>query len=379
MSDNSSTNKENALSAAAAAASAPSTEVLDHEHLRQELVKDKSHHLKNGRFVNPWPSFSLMPTLEFAKYLITADQKAVRKSIADGKAPAVVALDKTKIDSPSPLQLTWLGHASLLVQIDGINVLCDPVFSQRCSPVQWMGPRRYTKAPCQVDELPHIDVLIISHNHYDHLDWNTLTEVSKKYPDIKVFSALGNRGILESLGFKNVSIGDWWDEFSVSVPGTEGSFTFACTPAQHMTARGIFDRMATLWSSWVIQGPSKRKFFFSGDTAYSSTYNNEAKAECPVFKQIGLLYGPFDLSAIAIGAYGPEIMFSTMHVNPEQAVRIHEDVRSKKSIGIHWGTFVLTGEPVDEPPRRLCMEMDARGHPADEFTVLSIGETIQAN
>ncbi|KAJ2707265.1 Protein-lysine N-methyltransferase efm4 [Coemansia sp. IMI 203386] len=356
-----------------------STKVLEHESLRLSFAKDKSHHLANGRFANPWPSFSLMPTLDFAKYMIfTADQKPVKKSIADGKAPKVVSLDRAKIDSPGSLQVTWLGHASLLVQIDGINVLCDPVFSQRCSPVQWMGPKRFTEAPCQVGDLPHIDVLIISHNHYDHLDWNTLTEVSKKYPNIKVFSALGNKNILESLGFKNISIGDWWDEFSVNVPGTEGSFTFACTPAQHMTARGIFDRMATLWSSWVIQGPSKRKFFFSGDTAYSSTYNNEAKAECPAFKQIGQLYGPIDLSAIAIGAYGPESIFSTMHVNPEQAVRIHEDIGSKKSIGIHWGTFVLTAEPVDEPPRRLCLEMDARGHPADEFTVLSIGETIQA-
>ncbi|KAI7821458.1 beta-lactamase superfamily domain-containing protein [Kickxella alabastrina] len=302
------------------------------EQLRQQFLADKSHHQSNGRFTNPWPSFSLQPNTKFFTSLLTTDRNPSSRSIAEGRAPKVLALNDAKISEPSDLQLTWLGHASLLLQINGATVLCDPVFSERCSPVQWMGPKRYTRAPCQVDELPP--------------------------------------GILESLGFKDVSIGDWWDEF-------KGEFKFACTPAQHMTARGVFDRMATLWSSWVVQGPSGHRFFFSGDTAYSSTYENESKAECPAFKQIGQVYGPFSLAAIAIGAYSPEILFSTMHVTPEQAVRIHEDIGSKKSIGIHWGTFVLTAEEVDEPPKRLALEMEACGYPADEFTVLSIGETIQ--
>ncbi|KAJ1856574.1 Protein-lysine N-methyltransferase efm4 [Coemansia sp. RSA 2703] len=355
-------------------------EGLDREGLRQRFFKDKSHHLPNGRFTNPWPSFSVpsMPTLLY-NFLFVADNKPVKKSIAEGRVPQVVPLDEAKISNPSGVQMSWLGHASLLVQIDGATILCDPVFSERCSPSQWFGPKRYTKPACQVDDLPHVDVLIISHNHYDHLDWNTLTQVAKKYPDIRVFSTLGNRPILESIGFKNVTIGDWWEEFDITLPNNNGQFKFACTPAQHMTARGVLDRMATLWSSWVIQGPSGRKFFFSGDTAYSSTYKNEDKAECPAFKQIGQVYGPIDLSAIAIGAYGPEIMFSGMHVNPEQAVRIHEDIGSKKSIGIHWGTFVLTSEPADEPPQRLKAAMEARGHLTDEFTVLSIGETVQVD
>ncbi|KAJ1894040.1 Protein-lysine N-methyltransferase efm4 [Kickxella alabastrina] len=347
------------------------------EQLRQQFLADKSHHQSNGRFTNPWPSFSLQPNIKFFTSLLTTDRKPSSRSIAEGRAPKVLALNNAKISEPSDLQLTWLGHASLLLQINGATVLCDPVFSERCSPVQWMGPKRYTQAPCQVDELPPVDFLIISHNHYDHLDWSTLRLVAMKYPEIRVFSTLGNREVLESLGFKDVSIGDWWEEFKGSVAGVEGEFKFACTPAQHMTARGVFDRMATLWSSWVVQGPSGHSFFFSGDTAYSSTYENESKAECPAFKQIGQVYGPFDLAAIAIGAYSPEILFSTMHVTPEQAVRIHEDIGSKKSIGIHWGTFALTAEEVDEPPKRLALEMEACGYPADEFTVLSIGETIQ--
>ncbi|KAJ2870010.1 Protein-lysine N-methyltransferase efm4 [Coemansia aciculifera] len=355
---------------------------LSGEALRVELAKNKSHHLKNGRFTNPWPSFAIPSMLTFIKDLIfNFDRKAANQAIAQGRVPQVVPLDHTLIEGPASgqMQVTWLGHASLLVQVDGATILCDPVFSQRCSPSQWMGPKRYTAPACQVKDLPDVvDVLIVSHNHYDHLDWNTLREVAKRYPDIRVYSPLGNRGILESVGFRNVFIGDWWDEFRITVPGIDGEFTLACTPAQHMTARGIFDRMATLWSSWVIRGPSGGKFFFSGDTAYSAVYGNESKAECPAFKLIGRVYGPFDLSAIAIGAYAPEHMFSGMHVTPEQAVRIHEDIGSKKSIGIHWGTFVLTNEPTDEPPIRLKSEMLARGHKAEEFSVTSIGETTLA-
>ncbi|KAJ2744145.1 Protein-lysine N-methyltransferase efm4 [Coemansia sp. BCRC 34301] len=358
-------------------------EALSGDALRLELAKDKSHHQKNGRFVNPWPSFGILPFLSFVKhFLFHYSSRDAHTAIAEGRVPEVVALDRTLIDGRmGRMQVTWLGHASLLVQVDGATILCDPVFSQRCSPSQWVGPKRYTPAACQVEDLSEVvDVLIVSHNHYDHLDWSTLRKVARRYPDIRVYSALGNRTILESIGFRSVFIGDWWDEFHITVPGIDGEFTLACTPAQHMTARGVFDQMASLWSSWVVRGPSGGKFFFSGDTGYSAVYGNEeAKAECPVFKQIGRVYGPFDLAAIAIGAYSPEIMFSGMHVNPEQAVRIHEDIGSKRSIGIHWGTFVLTGEPVDEPPIRLRSEMRARGHGGNEFFVTRIGETIQAD
>ncbi|KAJ2867974.1 Protein-lysine N-methyltransferase efm4 [Coemansia erecta] len=347
---------------------------LSGEQLRQEYAKDKSHHLKSGRFTNPWPSFTLLPPAKFIKHLVVAElTKPAAASVKEGKAPEVVSLDHQLIAKPeTALQMTWLGHASLLVQLDGATILCDPILSQRCSPSQMMGPKRYTKAPCTVQELPHIDIVVLSHNHYDHLDWNTLTALVERHPDIKVFAPLGNRQILQSIGFKDITIADWWDEFSVPINGTE--LKLACTPAQHMTARGMFDRMATLWSSWVFQGATA-KFFFSGDTAYSAKYDNPTNAECPVFKQIGSVYGPFDLAAIAIGAYGPEEMFGGMHANPEQAVRIHEDIGSRKSIGIHWGTFILTNEPVDEPPRRLCAEVKASGHGADDFSVLKIGQT----
>ncbi|KAJ1831736.1 Protein-lysine N-methyltransferase efm4 [Coemansia sp. RSA 2706] len=348
------------------------------EALREQYAADKSHHLANGRFVNPWPSFTIPPFTSFLKYMAKDFMNSpATESLKQGRQPTVVPLDRAAIDSPSALQVTWLGHASLLLQIEGVTVLMDPVFSERCSPSQWFGPKRYTKAACTVAELPPIDILILSHNHYDHLDWNTLKQVRARFPDIKVFAPLGNQPILKSLGFSDITIADWWDEFTVEL-ARGARIRLACTPAQHMTARGILDRMATLWSSWVVMGATSR-FFFSGDTAYSAVYQNEAQAECPAFKQIGSVYGPIDLAAIAIGAYGPESLFGGMHTNPEQAVRIHEEVGSRKSIGIHWGTFILTSEAIDEPPKRLALEAKARGHADDAFTVLKIGQTTQSS
>ncbi|KAJ2744146.1 Protein-lysine N-methyltransferase efm4, partial [Coemansia sp. BCRC 34301] len=200
--------------------------------------------------------------------------------------------------------------------------------------------------------------------------------VAARYPAITVFAPLGNKPILEAAGFNIVHAMDWWEERMAPMVGKDGhlAFKFACTPAQHITARGLFDLNKTLWSSWVIEGPSGRRIFFSGDTAYSSTHAN---AECPAFKQIGQVYGPIDLAALAVGGYGPESFFCSVNSKPEHAVRIHEDIGSRMSVPIHWGTFMLTTEPVDEPPMRFAKEMQESGHMDHEFAVLRIGETIQ--
>ncbi|KAI9504885.1 hypothetical protein BX070DRAFT_221086 [Coemansia spiralis] len=155
----------------------------------------------------------------------------------------------------------------------------------------------------------------------------------------------------------------------------DGTFKFACTPAQHSSSRSQVDNMATLWSSWVVEGPSGRRFFCAGDTGYTSQYNNPTKAECPAFKQIGQVYGPIDLAALPIGAYRPEHYMCGLNVQPEDSVRIHEDVGAVKSVGIHWGTFMITSEPVDEPPQRFTQEMEKRNH-GGEYAIISSGETI---
>ncbi|KAJ2825906.1 Protein-lysine N-methyltransferase efm4, partial [Coemansia furcata] len=328
----------------------------ERERLRVQLQGDKSHH-HNGRFRNPWPSFTQVPPLTFIWHLLTRDTSAARQSIAEGRAPQVITPDFATLATHSSPQLTWLGHSSVLIHLDSATILCDPVFSARCSPTQWLGPKRYTPAPCQVNDLPEIDYLVISHNHHDHLDWSTLREVATRYPVIQVFAPLGNGPILNSAGFRTVHISDWWEEVAVA-----GRYKFACTPAQHNASRGLFDHDTTLWSSWVIEGPSGQRVFFSGDTAYSSAYGNEEGAVCPAFKQIGQVYGPIDLAALAVGGYGPETFFCGVNSRPEHAVRIHEDIGAKRSVPIHWGTFMLTSEPVDEPPARFAREMGARGH-----------------
>lgn len=341
----------------------------DKDQLRQKLSQDKSHHQGNGKFRNPWPSYVDVPWWRFHKHLVTRDTTRLANSLKEDKQPKVVPLDYSLIDNPTkPLQLTWLGHSSVLVQMDGVNILCDPMFSQRCSEFSWIGPERYTRAPCHVSELPEkMGFLIISHNHHDHLDKGTLELVASRYPDIKVFAPLGNQPLLNAIGFKDIQIADWWDEFEVN------KFTIACTPAQHNSFRGVMDRNATLWSSWVIRGPSQKTFFFAGDTAYSAT-GSEGEC-CPAFKQIGQVYGPIDLAALPIGGYGPEEFFDNVNSSPEQAVLIHEDIGARRSVPIHWGTFGLTSEPTNEPSERFRLKMEGDGKNSGEFAILRIGET----
>ncbi|ORX69081.1 Metallo-hydrolase/oxidoreductase [Linderina pennispora] len=351
---------------------------LQGQELRQQLAKDKSHHLPNGRFKNPWNSFQPASWLSYVSYLLfRRSTKLVTQSIEEGRAPEVLVLDTDALSNPpkDKIQFTWLGQSSLFVQIDGANILFDPALSERCSPVQWIGPKRITKAPCAVAELPRIDAVVLSHDHVDHLDWNTLTDVVAKYPEIQILAPLGNGPILKSIGFKNIRLADWWDELEIELGAENKSLTFACTPAQHSSGRGFFDKDASLWASWVVQGSGR--FFFSGDSGYSASNNNPTGAKNPAFEQIGKVYGPIDLAAIAIGIYSPPEILDSLNMQPEQSVKVHEEIRSRRSIGVHWGTLAVTEEPVDEPPQRLAAEVLARGHQAEDFGVIRIGETVQ--
>lgn len=253
------------------------------------------------------------------------------------------------------LTVTWIGHATLLVQFDGMNILTDPIFSDRCSPVQFIGPKRYTPLSITTKQLPTIHVVLISHNHYDSLDEHTVKAIGN---DPIWFVPLGLKKWFQSHGITNVIELDWWSEYEYK------GFKFVSTPTQHFSGRGLFDRNKTLWCSWVVFG-KKHRFWFAGDTGYFSE-----------FKKIGEKYGPFDLAAIPIGAYNPEWFMLPMHINPQQAVHVHQDIGSKQSIAIHWGTFILTDEPVDEPPRLLQIAMQDTGLNQESFTVLKHGETI---
>ncbi|KAM3181968.1 hypothetical protein ACTXT7_013327 [Hymenolepis weldensis] len=234
-------------------------------------------------------------------------------------------------DEDNGIRLTWLGHATVLIHIDGVDILCDPIFSPRCALV---GPKRYRPVPCSIDELPHIDAVAISHNHFDHMDVPTICLIAKRFPNTKWCIPMGCAGTVASeIGvFYNklprIWEALWWEEREIAK-----DVKLIYTPAQHWSGRNIFlDNNRSLWGSWTIVGPNHRGFF-AGDTGY-----------CNVFRDIGNRYGPFDVAAIPIGAYTPRELMSSQHVNPAEAVQIHKDIRTRYSVGIHWGTYYIGRE-----------------------------------
>jgi N-acyl-phosphatidylethanolamine-hydrolysing phospholipase D len=254
--------------------------------------------------------------------------------------------------------VSFIGHATVHFQLGGLNVLTDPQFSKRASPVGFAGPQRLTPPGATIKQLPHIDLIVISHNHYDHLDLPSLYSLLQQpggQPMIAV--PLGNGQLLRALGAKRIQELDWWDH--IELQGTR----ISSVPVHHWSARTFLDRNRSLWSGWVVENHAG-KVFFAGDTAYSSD-----------FKDIGAHFGAFDLAIIPIGAYAPRSEMKGRHVNPAEAVQIHLDLHAKQSLGIHWGSFELTDEPLDEPLRDLTKAIQKARLPTDTFFVLNHGET----
>ncbi|SAL13602.1 Zn-dependent hydrolase of the beta-lactamase fold-like protein [Caballeronia terrestris] len=261
--------------------------------------------------------------------------------------------------------LTWIGHASALVQIDGVNVLTDPQFSRRASPVSFAGPERKVPAALSVAELPHIDVVLISHNHYDHLDTASVQALNAQPGGPPLFLVpLGIKAWMADKGIANVREMDWGDETRAA------GLAVWFVPSQHWSARTLTDRAETLWGGWVVKTPEGAKhpysFCFVGDTGYSKD-----------FADIGQAFGGFDLALIPIGAYAPRWFMHAQHVDPKEAVQVFGDLRAKKAIGVHWGTFELADDPLDEAPRLLADAVKEAGLAPDSFTVLRHGQTIR--
>ena len=260
---------------------------------------------------------------------------------------------------------TWIGHASVLVQASGLNVLTDPIFSQRASPVALVGPQRKQAPGVAVADLPHIDVVVISHNHFDHLDRNSVLLLAAQTGGSPLFLVpLGIQPWLARLGIDRVVELDWWQSHRV------GAAEFHLTPVQHWSGRGLSDRHHSLWGGWAVLGPDFH-WYFSGDTGYSQDF--AATRAHFASEQRG---NGFDLALIAIGAYEPNWFMKDQHVSPREAVRVHQDLNAKRSIGIHWGTFDLSDEPLDQPPRDLAAARRALGVPDNAFGVVAIGETV---
>jgi N-acyl-phosphatidylethanolamine-hydrolysing phospholipase D len=253
--------------------------------------------------------------------------------------------------------VTWIGHATLLVQMDHTTFLTDPIWSERASPLAFGGPRRLVAPGLAFDALPPIDFVLLSHNHYDHLDLPTLRALSQRRTETRFFVPLGNAALLREQGIENVEELDWGG--NAQIRGVE----VRCVPSQHWSRRGAFDGGEALWASWAVLG-RERRFYFAGDTGYFDG-----------FSRAGDALGPFDLAAMPIGAYEPQAMMRQWHLDPEEAARAGREVGAKAVVAIHFGTFDLADEPLDEPPRRFRAAARAEGFPAENAWVLAIGET----
>jgi N-acyl-phosphatidylethanolamine-hydrolysing phospholipase D len=259
-------------------------------------------------------------------------------------------------DGRGEATVTWIGHSTLLVQLDGVNILTDPHWSRRASPVSFGGPRRVTPPGLRFEDLPPVHVVVISHDHYDHLDVATVERLAATHHP-KFLVPLGLKAWFAALGITDVDELDWWDERSVH------GLTFACVPARHFSGRTLWDRNRRLWSGWAVRGRDRR-LYFAGDTAY-----------WPGLKEIGARLGPFDLAAIPIGAYVPPVIMKASHTTPEEALAAFSDVRGRVFVPVHWGTFDLAEEPLGDPPRRLALEARRLQLGEDRVWVLRHGET----
>jgi N-acyl-phosphatidylethanolamine-hydrolysing phospholipase D len=313
-------------------------------------------HHRAGGFVNLNPAFERPPVWARARFFLS-------RVIVTTFAPRNVSFPRVPNDGAALRDnrgeptITWIGHSTLLVQLDGVNILTDPQWSERASPVSFAGPRRAVSPGVRLDDLPPIHLVVISHDHYDHLDVRTVRRLWARHRP-RFIVPLGLRSWFAGLGIEDVHELDWWQSV------TERGVTLTCLPAQHFSGRTFATQNRTLWASWAIAGATRR-VFFAGDTGYDGT----------LFKEIGARLGPFDVAAVPIGAYLPPWIMRSVHTTPEEALQVGRDVRASRVLAIHWGTFDLAEEPLDEPPRRLMAEARRLGLDRDHVWLFQHGET----
>jgi N-acyl-phosphatidylethanolamine-hydrolysing phospholipase D len=315
-------------------------------------VNVPAHHLKRGfRNLDPLYDYSVLGRAT----------RLLRRSIAGwparGQTPRTVANDGRALRANGTLPtVTWVGHSTFLVQLDGVNILTDPHWGERASPVGFAGPKRLVAPGLRFEDLPPVQAVVISHDHYDHLDVETVSRLARAHHPT-FFVPLGLKAWLADHGITDVVELDWWESRPYR------GLTFVCTPAQHSSGRGVRDQNLRLWSSWAILGPDRR-LFFAGDTGYFSG-----------LKEIGRRLGPFDVAAVPIGGYSAYEGRHPNHLNPEEAVQVFEDVRGRLLVPMHWGTFELNRESFRAPPDRLLKEALRRGL-EEQVALLTQGQSL---
>ncbi len=322
-----------------------------------QTLKLPAHHTATG-FRNPYIKDPEKTIFHYLAMKLFGDTNWA-DHFARSKEVPITTLDMKSIQSHSDnLRVNWLGHSTFLLQWKGVNILTDPIFANRASPVSFAGPLRYVPHVIDYKDLPPIDYVIISHNHYDHLD---KTAVNLLGNSVIYLVPLRLKAWLQENNISSDRIKelDWWDTISFT------NAVFKALPSQHWSARGLFDRRKTLWASWRInlKGAS---IWFAGDTGYNDKQ----------FREIGDKLGPVDLALIPIGGYLPRSFMRPYHVNPSEALKIHRDVQAKLSIGMHWGTFPLTAEGPSDPLIELTKQRKAFNISQNDFITLAVGETI---
>ncbi|MBF5060192.1 MBL fold metallo-hydrolase [Candidatus Neptunochlamydia vexilliferae] len=325
----------------------------------------KGHYKKGRRFANPYIDKTKRSPIDFAMWQLGfyKEKRRRKERPEDFKYPN----SKRKLRDGAP-KVTWINHCTFLVNVEGLHLLTDPIWSDRCSPFSFFGPKRNHEAPIPLEELPPIDIVLISHDHYDHLDRRTVLKLQELNPGITWVVPLGVKKRLQRLGMRHIIEMEWWDEVHIGVKGQEVIIT--AVPSQHFSGRGIFDKNRTLWAGYVVdflrEKKQEKRLYFVGDTGYNRRD----------FKRIGEEFGEIDLSLIPIGTYVPHHFMEPVHINPVRAAAIHDEVGSLLSVGMHWKTFRLSEEHLEQPPYDLYCALEKRGIDPKTFRVLEPGQTI---
>jgi N-acyl-phosphatidylethanolamine-hydrolysing phospholipase D len=317
-----------------------------------------SHHRdRRGRFRNPWPD-SEPPGL--GKVLLWSWRRHTTERPRPDPDPSVFESTKPRFGSVTPggLAVTWIGHSTLVIELDGATVLTDPMWGTHAAPIALRAFRRWVPPPVPLEGLPRIDAVVLSHGHYDHLDKPTVRAFAKLQPDAVWCVPLGHGHVVRRFGVRRVFELDWWEECQV------GFARIAASPARHFTARGPFDKNRALWCGFAIRSGA-RGVYFAGDTAFH-----------PTFGEIGRRLGPFDVQILPVGAYDPRWFMHVVHMTPEESVAAFREMGAAAAmVPVHWGTFKLTDEPMDEPPRRTVEAWSAAGLEPARLWLLKHGET----
>ena len=322
-------------------------------------MKKKYHHLANGTFCNPEGSKVIDMNFNWSFKVFNQEKKKLDMTFPESN---IIKKEKVLLDLNNFQKedyVAWIGHATFLLKLGGITIITDPVFSKNAGPL-FFGPKRFTEPALKLNEIPRTDIFLLTHNHYDHQDKKTIMRFP--YKESKVLVPLGLRKYFKINRFKDVNEMDWYDQIRINQ-----NLNITFLPSVHWSKRSLTDTNKTLWGSYFIEYKGK-KILFSCDTGLGKIY-----------KELGDKYGPIDLTFINIGAYNFYPMASikdssAYHTNPEEALGLAKDLKSKKVIGMHWGTFVLSLEPILEPPLRFKQNAEKFGFKKDDAIIFKIGE-----